>query len=587
MKRFKVLCLLLILSGFINYCFGKEVSVEKARAIAKNVYFERINLVMEIPYNSISFTEEITVKDNSQPLYYIFNVAGEGGFVIISAEDLVYPVLAYSFRGSLDSYNLPPNARLWIKRYEEQIIIAKENKITPNKNTADAWIKYSEYSPGKGLKSLNQVNPLVTATWNQGGFYNDSCPADPNGPGGNALVGCVAVAMGQIMRYHNSPAQGSGFHSFTHPVYGLLSANFGVTTYNWSAMPDNLNSPNSSVAQLLYHCGVATNMNYGPYASGTFSANARNALISYFGYANSTEIDYKQGYTEEKWNQLLRSELDASWPMYYAGTDLQGMSAHAFVCDGYQGSNHFHFNWGWGGWADGYFYTWDLTPGSSNFNANQHIIKIRPAGTYDFCWGLTFLNSPSGSFNDGSGTHFYNNNSFCRWVIQPPGATSITVNFVSFNTESGADKLNIFDGDNMGSPLIGSFSGNNLPSPVTSSSGKVLITFITDSYVSDEGWEISYTSATTGIDDNIETELFSVYPNPGKGVFEIEFINETTGDLNLIISEITGRELVKIKTVKEQYVFRKRIDLTELSSGIYFLKLGINNSPFSRYIIIE
>lgn len=586
MKKFLALCLIILVSGYY-YSYSAEVSIKKARNIAKNVYFERINLVKEVTYNSIVFTEEFSVDEGSNTIYYIFNVGEDEGFVIISADDIVYPVLAYSFRGSLDPYNQPPNAESWLKRYKDQIIYAKENQLPASEKVSDIWEKYSDYSISDSPKSMMQVLPLVTATWNQGGYYNDSCPPDPNGSGGNALVGCVAVAMGQIMRYHESPLQGSGYHSYLHPTYGLLSANFGATTYNWSAMPDDVNSPNPAVAQFLYHCGVATDMNYGPYASGTVSANAKNALISYFGYANSTDIDYKQGYTEEKWNQLLRTELDALWPMYYAGTDVQGMSAHAFVCDGYQGNDHFHFNWGWGGWSDGYYYTSDLSPGSSDFNANQHIIKIRPSGTYDFCWGLTFLDSPSGSINDGSGSHFYNNNSFCRWIIQPPGATSITVNVTSLNTEAGADKLNIFDGNNMGSPLLGSFSGNNLPSAVTSSTGNVLIIFISDPYVTDEGWEINYTSVTTGVNEELEEDILSVYPNPGKGIFDIEFINDATGDLNLVISEITGRELMRVRTIKSERVFNDKLDLTELSPGMYFITLEIQNQITSRYIIIE
>ena len=580
MTKFLAICLVLLVSGFYHI-YAEEVSLEKAKTIGKNVYYERANLIKKVSFNDIFITEEFSIKSKSQALYYIFNINENEGFIIISADDIVYPVLAYSFKGEIDPSFRPPNFTSWLDNYEKQIIYAKENNLGSSEKTRNAWIEYSEQFSKQDPKSIMQVNPLVSSTWNQGGFYNDSCPA------GNTLVGCVAVAIGQVMRYHNSPTQGTGSHSYFHPTYGTLSANFGATTYNWSNMPDDVNSPNSDVAQMLYHCGVATDMNYSPSGSGTISSNARNALISYFNYAPTTQIDYKSGYTQEKWDELLRSELDAFWPLYYAGTDTQNMSAHAFVCDSYQGSDHFHFNWGWGGYADGYFLTSDLSPGSSNFNYNQHIIKIRPAGTYDFCWGLTFLDNPSGNFDDGSGNHFYNNNSSCRWIIQPPGATSITVNFSAFDTESGADKVNIFDGDNMGSPLLGSFSGINIPSSVTSTSGKVLIMFTSDSYLSGEGWEASYTSITTGIYEKDKQGSFSVYPNPGQGVFEIELINETTGDLNMVISELSGRQIKHIRAVKTESTFNSKVDLTELTAGMYFLSLELENLWMIRYIIIE
>jgi hypothetical protein len=586
MRRFSAFCLVIILSFFFQL-FAAEVGISKAKAVAKNVYYERAKLINNALLAELDFSSEHVFSHEGQKLYYVFNLENNNGFVIISADDIVYPVLGYSFTGSLDPFNLPPNARFWLSRYEEQLTEAKESGMKAGKMVRGAWEKYSNENVLKGTTNIKQVVPLVSSTWSQGNFYNDSCPADPNGSGGHAIVGCVAVAMGQVMRFHESPQQGTGSHSYYHSDYGTLSANFGATTYNWSNMPDDLNSPNADLAQMLYHCGVATEMNYGPYASGTISANARNAFLSYFGYSPTTQLDYKQGYTDEKWNAMLRSELDASWPMYYAGTDLQNMSAHAFVCDGYQGTDHFHFNWGWGGWADGYFYTTDLNPGSSNFNGNQHVIRIRPDGVYDFCWGLTFLDSTSGTFDDGSGGHFYNNNSFCRWVIQPPGAVSITLNFTKFNTEHSADKVNIFDGDNMGSPLLGSFSGNNLPSGVTSSSGKILITFTTDANVGDEGWEASYTSLTTGIDNADQEKKLTVYPNPGNDFFEIEFINEATGDLEVEVTDVTGRMLRTYKDVKDNSIFNKTLDLGEIPSGVYFLSLKMQNIHLTRYIIIE
>jgi hypothetical protein len=71
---------------------------------------------------------------------------------------------------------------------------------------------------------------------------------------------------------------------------------------------------------------------------------------------------------------MIKDEIDASRPILYRGANWWNTIGHAFVCDGYQGTNYFHFNWGWGGYADGYFYTNNLNPGGNNFNNSQGVI---------------------------------------------------------------------------------------------------------------------------------------------------------------------------------------------------------------------
>ncbi len=80
-------------------------------------------------------------------------------------------------------------------------------------------------------------------------------------------------------------------------------------------------------------------------------------------------------------------EIDEGRPIQYRGSGPAG--GHSFVLDGYQGAdnNYFHFNWGWGGYADGYFYVSNLNPGSYTWNDYQGaIIGIEPngGGTNDF-----------------------------------------------------------------------------------------------------------------------------------------------------------------------------------------------------------
>jgi photosystem II stability/assembly factor-like uncharacterized protein len=191
-------------------------------------------------------------------------------------------------------------------------------------------------------------------------------------------TGCVATAMAQIMKYHNFPPQGVGSHTYTHPVYGVQTANFGAATYNWSSMPNNVSSANPGVATIMYHAGVSVNMQYAPSGSGAYSEDVPDALMDYFNYKPGCEIKYKNNYANvEDFKALLRANLDQSLPMYYSGS---GNDGHAWVCDGYRLSDgKFHFNWGWSGSSNGWYAIGALNPGGSTFNNdNAAIVNIRP-----------------------------------------------------------------------------------------------------------------------------------------------------------------------------------------------------------------
>jgi len=121
------------------------------------------------------------------------------------------------------------------------------------------------------------------------------------------------------------------------------------------------------------------------------------------------------------------------------------------------------------------------------------------------CAGVSTLNtSDYGSISDGSSTNTYCNNLDCFWLIQPPQATSVTLNFTSFDLEPPAsdgtvyDAVEIFDGINTSSPSLGVFSGSNLPPSITSTTGSMLIRFYSDLDINSQGWDAYYTSTQVG-----------------------------------------------------------------------------------------
>jgi hypothetical protein len=192
-------------------------------------------------------------------------------------------------------------------------------------------------------------------------------------------------------------------------------------------------------------------------------------------------------------------------PLYYAGWSVPNIVGHAFVCDGYQGGDYFHFNFGWNGADNGYYYLDNLTPGGNNFNlAQELIINIYPDTihyTYPaYCSGETDLVYNQGSFSDGSGPlKNYHSGSNCSWLIHPQTPTDsisqISLAFNTFKTGPG-DIVTIYDGGSASSPVLGTYSGTNLPPSISSTGNKMKITFSSTGSTPGSGWSANYTTTT-------------------------------------------------------------------------------------------
>ncbi|MEW6469044.1 MAG: thiol protease/hemagglutinin PrtT [Bacteroidota bacterium] len=373
----KLTLLFLALSGLLEPLHAAQVPVSTAALVAENIYRERISALNGTVADQVLFGSVITLTEDNVPVIYVFNLLDGKGFVMIAAHDNVHPVLAYTFNGTFSEHEQQPAFSDWIKNYREQIAYCVQNDLPADESINKEWELYgteNKLSPPQ----VQSVGPLLTTTWNQGCNYNAQCPVVTGGQCGKAWTGCGATAMAQVMKYHNHPLTGTGSHSYSWSSQ-LLSANFGATTYNWSNMPNNVTSANTDVAQLMYHCGVALDMNYG--ASGSYcSFDFSYIMPQYFGYAATAQNWLKLFVPNDTtYQDRLAGELDSLRPMPYKGS---GSGTHFFVCDGYQNSYpyHFHFNWGWGGLYDGYFYISALNPGTYSFtNSQGAVIRVMPA----------------------------------------------------------------------------------------------------------------------------------------------------------------------------------------------------------------
>jgi|GEM_PF-6044594 len=312
----------------------------------------------------------------AEPVFYITSFR-EGGWVLTGGDDLLVPVVGWS-ENVLPEGELPPALVDWLQA-EELVVIDQRARGERANETRAAWdMLLSGPAQNEPLRVVpDDVPPMLEALWGQGTPCNEACPADPAGSGGHVYVGCVAVAMAQVMDYWNWPQQGTGSVSYVHSVYGPIAVNFAEHSYDWNAITPASCSPD--VAELLFHAGAAVRMNYSPTGSSAQTSMVVTALRQYFGYQETARMVYRSAYTEQAWQDMISAEVHAGRPVVYRGQGAAG--GHAFDVDGVMDSCWFHINWGWTGGHNGNFRLSNLNPGNYTFNiAQAAVVGIAPVG---------------------------------------------------------------------------------------------------------------------------------------------------------------------------------------------------------------
>lgn len=557
----KILLLSLIVFINIGLLFSQKIELNDAMSLAKK--FERTSKYMQ----------QSIVLEQETPYYYIFTNEQNNSFVIISAYKQLYPILGYSTESGFDANNIIAPVQWFLEGLSEQAAIAITDAESSDR-FREAWDNLEKFGHPEG-KSVAIVSPLLTTEWDQDCYYNALCPVDINGPCNHVWAGCVATAMGQVMKYHGYPASGTGTPSYTSD-YGVLSVNLDTVTYNYDAMPNQLTASTDSmqVAKLLYHAGISVSMGYGPDGSGAQSSNAALSFKNYFKYPSYVEYVSRDGMEDISWGIILKTEIDAKRPIYYSGGGLPGEAGHAFVCDGYDGATHFHFNWGWSGYANGYFYLNSLTPAGNNFTNGQDIIKgVEPADDDQvYCDNLTTLTAESGTIEDGSGSARYGNNSNCGWVISPssqPASIILTVEYLALEEE--IDFVIIYEGTSNSGNVVAALTGHTLPSPATYyiSSPSVYVEFVSNESLRDDGFRISY-QAGNNIND-IANNILSIYPNPANDFITVE--------TNVNINNVKIFNSIGQNVLDQNFQNQNKIQLNieNINSGLYIIETSLDN----------
>ena len=292
---------------------------------------------------------ETGVADGADAGIYVFN--SKNGFVVISADDALPAVLAYSYGAPYDANKAPEAMKAMLSAYHDAVT--------------------STYKTRTFVPTHDNISPLIKTQWDQLAPYNNLCP-------NQYPTGCVATATAQVMYYHKYP------NNFD---WDKMKATYAKTDTGEAA---------DDVAKLMADVGEKVFMEYTSSQSGANAIDACEALRYDYGYSETTEFVERNSYTAQSWDELLYNELANSRPVIFSAMSMTptGQGGHAFIIDGYEakdGVGYFHVNWGWNGHSDDYFLISVLNPdyqytgghaGSSGYSYDQQaIIGIQPAET--------------------------------------------------------------------------------------------------------------------------------------------------------------------------------------------------------------
>ena len=312
----------------------------------------------------------MTGKYDTLTTYYIYST--DNSAMILGADDLSLPVLAYLDTPIAADTQLPPQMTWWLEQYGKQIAYAEQHRDE---------ITFTD-SPCRVAEGRSTIEPMLQTTWNQAAPFNDLLPD-------GVVTGCVATAMAQVMKYHNYPEKGTGTVSTLYNG-GTISMDLDQTTFDWANMLNNYPKDNlgtteqrNAVATLMKACGYSVKTEYSTSGSGANDRFPPFALRDNFKYDKSIDRMLREYCSDEEWDSIIYASLQNGCPVLYAGSGNGG--GHEFVCDGYRTDGYYHFNWGWGGTSDGYFALSALTPEVQGIGGNFNGFNIGQTAVTNIC----------------------------------------------------------------------------------------------------------------------------------------------------------------------------------------------------------
>jgi len=340
--------------------------------------------IIQLGKTDYTIADSLKIKTNNEiPLFYLFNLQPQGYIVVTGFYDLP-PVIAYSFTNNFQSINYEDHIFLdFIKSDLElrlrNIPMLPEAVIMERHSLWDNFLSeksqntlYFEQWPPEGT---TPTGGWLFTNWHQSAPYNDFCPLDISHGGSRSVAGCPAVAMAQIINYHNTTKNvefnddddyyhnyggnkywiDNDHETYDFPSFPELNSYLVTLSYNYQ---NQIPITDTDKAALTFACGVAATQVYGASGSGTFGVNQAYDAYNRF---NCTTIEMFDENDPELY-QRLSDNMKNAYPAHLAVVNPEWTMGHNVVVDGYNTDDYYHINFGWGGSNNGWYLIPDEIP---------------------------------------------------------------------------------------------------------------------------------------------------------------------------------------------------------------------------------
>lgn len=368
----------ILIAGFVIFLVNDihaddfRVDQETAQAMATQ-WLDRIKgrgVEMIKPVRRHSLIKNKTV------IYHLFSL-GEKGFIIVAADKRIAPIIGYSLTSPCADSGIFEDS-YYSACYENLLKTAAANRgLDPS------WKElFTQNVTINSPAGSAAVEPITFTEWDQKAPYNKYCPLDGST---KTIVGCVPLAVAQLMKFFEFPSHGFGSSKYWwqgDSTSRMISVEYSDHIFDWKKMPLFLENADSvginEAAWLCMYVGASLSTNYKINGSGAFFNLW--PLMEHFGYhIEYTEIPPTVNFQNVL--NLCRGSLQNNLPVYFEGSSATN-PGHAFIIDGFDENGLFHINWGWGGKYNGYYNLQNLVVGGYNFNSNQAMtLSFKPDST--------------------------------------------------------------------------------------------------------------------------------------------------------------------------------------------------------------
>jgi hypothetical protein len=348
--------------------------------IANQVATFKLNELDKIDFSIIESTT--IIHNEGEPLFYVFNLNPQGYLVVSGSYDLP-PVIAYSFTSNFLEYNTANP--LYDMLYSDLSLRLKNIQLIPDRIIQERHVQWDSYVQENPINSgrfeqwpsegSTPTGGWILTNWNQNSPYNNFCPLDISHGGSRSVAGCPAVAMAQILNYHNTTNyiqfddSDDYYHNYGGNQYWIDNnyVQFGFKSF--PQLNDYLSTlqthyenqippTNDDKAAITFACGVAATQVYGTSGSGTFGVSQAYDAYQRFNCTTVSLLDENDSYLYQR----LSSNMKDALPAHLAVVNEEWTVGHNLVVDGYNTDDFFHVNFGWGGSYNGWYLIPDELP---------------------------------------------------------------------------------------------------------------------------------------------------------------------------------------------------------------------------------